>query len=362
MSSGLHRLEEALEAVLPLGELHHLGVGAAELEPDLHHALGGLLGDLLDARRRICSAIDLASSSRTLSLVAFGLHLVGDDGQHAVAEVPDVLGDEDEADAARHHRHAGGCRIEPTMRWPMREAMLASCAAHHQHHRAGDAFAAFRSAPGRSRHGRRPCRGRCCIPCRRRSATMRATVGAVAAAEKGLHALRRRAGRVDGGELDALADLLAERPSPGLDGLLHRLGAVDALGGGGGELLRPVSREASDDHSLNQLDSSRTSPMARSTSRSMMSSMLPRRHSSATSDLVVDVGERRSRRPLRVSVSMAARKPFSSRAWQASYSARVMAEAACADRDLRQSERGCGQAGDGWTNVAQGCAHKRARL
>ena len=45
------------------------------------------------------------------------------------------------------------------------------------------------------------------------------------------------------------------------------------------------SREASVDHSLNQLDSSRTSPIARSTSRSMTSSMFPRRHSSATSAL-----------------------------------------------------------------------------
>ena len=46
---GLHGLEEALEVVLPLGKLHDLGVGAAELEPDLDHALGRLVGDLLEA-------------------------------------------------------------------------------------------------------------------------------------------------------------------------------------------------------------------------------------------------------------------------------------------------------------------------
>jgi hypothetical protein len=65
---------------------------------------------------------------------------------------------------------------------------------------------------------------------------------AVAAAEKGLHALRRRAGRIDGGELDALADLLAEPSRQGLDGLLHRLRAVDPLSRRGGKLLRPLAR------------------------------------------------------------------------------------------------------------------------
>ena len=54
--------------------------------------------------------------------------------------------------------------------------------------------------------------------------------------------MRRRAGRVDGGELDAFADLLAEPRGQPLDGLLHRVRPVDALGGGGGELLGLLAR------------------------------------------------------------------------------------------------------------------------
>ena len=71
---------------------------------------------------------------------------------------------------------------------------------------------------------------------------MRATVVAVAAAEEGLHALRGGPGGVDGGELDALADLLAEPRRQSFDGLLHGVGTVDPLGGGGGELLGLLAR------------------------------------------------------------------------------------------------------------------------
>ena len=90
----------------------------------------------------ICSAIDLASSSRTLSLVSFDFISVGDDRQHAVAEVPDVLGDEDEADAAGHHRHeAAEDRADDAL--ADARGHVGELPAHHQHHRAGDAFAAF---------------------------------------------------------------------------------------------------------------------------------------------------------------------------------------------------------------------------
>ena len=50
---------------------------------------------------------------------------------------------------------------------------------------------------------------------------------------------------------------------------------------------------------------------------------------------------------------MAARKPCSSRAWQASYSARVMAEAALRGRHLREDESGGREAGDDGPEAAQ---------
>jgi len=59
----------------------------------------------------------------------------------------------------------------------------------------------------------------------------------VARPEKGGDALRGGSAEVGNGELDALGDLPADGCGHALEGLLHRLAAVDAFGGGGRELL-----------------------------------------------------------------------------------------------------------------------------
>ena len=188
----------------------------------------------------ICSAIDLASSSRTLSLVSLDFISVATIGSTpwrksqmslAMSTMPTPL-------ATTETRRP---RIEPTRRWPMREAMLASW-----RRTTSTTVPAMPSLPSISTWPvdtwAPPLPGSIAV-------FLAGAVGddagdgrAVAAAEKGLHALRRRAGRIDGGELDALADLLAEPGRQGLDGLLHRLRAVDPLGGRGGKLLRLLAR------------------------------------------------------------------------------------------------------------------------
>ena len=60
----------------------------------------------------------------------------------------------------------------------------------------------------------------------------------VARADERLEAGERRLGRILAGKLDLLADLVADRQRQLLERALHRVGAIDALGDGGRQLLR----------------------------------------------------------------------------------------------------------------------------
>ena len=216
-----------------------------------------------------------------LVLGGLALHLLGDDGQHAVAEVPDVLGDQHHAD------HAGHGGDQPAQH--RAEHALADARRHagnlppqHQHHGPGDTLLALDQHLAGGDLGAALGRidGILAARIRAHHAGHRR---AVAPPEEGLHALGRGAGGVDDGQLDALADLLADVRRDPLDALLDGIRAIDPLGGRCRQLLRALSREAREDHSWNQVDSSRTWAMASSTWRSIVSSNFSRRQASATS-------------------------------------------------------------------------------
>ncbi len=270
-----------LNASLRSASSTHLGVGAAELEPDLDHALGGLVGDLPEALVDVLGD-GLGNLVAHLVLGGLGLHLArrrsaarrGGNPRCPWRSAPGRCHPPPptRAGSGSRRRRAGRCARPcwkaaaappappcrrcrrclrsgpgPASTWPpplagIDAVRLAGIGADD----AGDGrpIAATEEEPActgwRARRYRpRPARCACRSPCRR----------------------RRRA--------CSIAFLMASER-------YTRSAAVVAS-----SCAR--SREASDDHSCNQLDSSRTWPMASSTCRSMMSSRLPRRHSSATS-------------------------------------------------------------------------------
>ncbi len=86
---------------MAFGEIEHFDVGAAEFLPDLGDALGGFGRDFLGVFADLL--LDrLGQFDADFVLRVGGFHLVGDDRQHAVTEIPDVLGDQDDTDAAGH--------------------------------------------------------------------------------------------------------------------------------------------------------------------------------------------------------------------------------------------------------------------
>ena len=204
---GRQGIEERLEFRVALGEAQRLGVGAAEVAPDLDDAVGGRGADLLDVAGDLLGE-GLGQLLLHLVLVLFRLHLGGDDRQHAVAQVPDVLGDEHEADAAGDHRdearqHAADEALADARRH------VGELAAHQQHGGAGDAAARL------TQHGARRHLGGALAGIERDVLAGVADDGArgglaVARADKGLEAGERRLGRVLAGELHLLADLVAD--------------------------------------------------------------------------------------------------------------------------------------------------------
>ncbi len=64
----------------------------------------------------------------------------------------------------------------------------------------------------------------------------------VTATEESLHALRRGAGGIEDGQLDPLADFLADAGGETFDGLLDGVGAIHPLGRHGREFLRALAR------------------------------------------------------------------------------------------------------------------------
>ncbi len=166
-----------------------------------------------------------------------GLHLAGDDRQHAVAQLPDVLCNEDDTDAAGHHRDDAS---QNGADQPLAHAgsHVGELAPNDQHDGAGDALAPLlQHLAGRYLGGalggvhREFLAGA--------AADHLGNGGAIALPEEGLHALGRWVGGVHRRLLDALADLLADGNREALDGFLDRLGPlVDPFRGRGGEVLR----------------------------------------------------------------------------------------------------------------------------
>src|SRR5262249_51898747 len=153
-----------------------------------------------------------------LVLGARGLHLARDDRQHAVAEIPDVLGDEHHADTPGDDGHdPGQQRTDDALADAGRH--VAELAAYNQHHRAGNALAVLGEhlAGGKLRAGlARVDRVFLAGAGRHHAGDHRA----IAPPEEGFHALGRRRSGVDGGKLDALSDLVAHARGPAPTGLL----------------------------------------------------------------------------------------------------------------------------------------------
>ena len=154
----VQRIDEGFELRIALGEAEGLGVGAAEVAPDLDHAVGGRRADLLDVAGDLLGE-GLRQLLLHLVLVLLRLHLGGDDRQHAVAQIPDVLGDEHEADAAGDDRdEAGEDAADDALADARRH--VGELTAHEQHGGAGDAAARIRAARRSTTSRRRPCWGR----------------------------------------------------------------------------------------------------------------------------------------------------------------------------------------------------------
>ena len=169
-------------------------------------------------------------------LSRLGLHFTGDDRQDAVAEFPDILRDQDEADAAGDHRyqpreHAA----DDALTDPGRQ--IAELPADDQNGRACDpARRLLDDGPGRRLRRRlvgidgqalpgvasQRFRHRC----------------AVARADEGPEAVEQRRRRVHACDFDRLADLAGNTCRQVLDRDLDGVGTVDALGDAGRELLR----------------------------------------------------------------------------------------------------------------------------
>ena len=210
-------------------------MGAAEIAPYLDDAVGGRGADLLDVTGDLLGE-RLGQLLLHLVLVLLRLHLGGDDRQHAVAQIPDVLGDEHEADAAGDHRdearqHAADDALADAGRH------VGELAAHEQHGGAGDAAARL------AQHGARRHLGGALAGIDGDVLAGVAGDGArsrlaVARADKRLQAGERRLGRVATGELHLLADLVADPDRQLLERGLDGVRAVDALGDRRRQLLR----------------------------------------------------------------------------------------------------------------------------
>src|SRR5262245_44510031 len=137
----LDLIEEALEAVVALGEFEHLGVRPAELGPDFDDPGGGGGADVLDAVADVFGEHGRQLVAH-LVLGGFRLHLIGDNGQHAMAKVPNVLGDQYEADPTRDHRYQPAQdRADDALANPRRNR--GKLAPHNQNDCTGNAFTAL---------------------------------------------------------------------------------------------------------------------------------------------------------------------------------------------------------------------------
>src|SRR6185295_9333511 len=203
----LDLVEEALEAVVALGEFEHLGVRPAEVGPDFHDAAGGSGADVLDAVADVFGQ-HAREFVAHLVLGGFRLHLLGDDRQHAMAKVPNVLGNQDEADPTRDHRNQPAQdRADDALANPRRNG--GKLAPHDQNNGAGNTLTALeQDLAGRHLSAKLG----------RIDADLAAGIGAdgarhgraVAPPKKRLHALNGRSGRIRSGRFDALADLAAD--------------------------------------------------------------------------------------------------------------------------------------------------------
>ena len=232
---GRHRVEEAAEALVLFGELQHFSMRATELAPDLRDAVGRRAGDLTRVLVDLL-ADDLGKLGLNFIARIRALHLGRDDRQHAVAELPDVLGDERDADAARDDAdNAAQDGADDALADGHGHAR--KLAAHDQQHGAREALAALdenlSGGDGRARLGR--IDGELAAGVAAHGARDHA---AVARPEEGLHALRDRLGRGTEPLLHAPADLVADATGDAEDGLLHSIGAEDTFGRRRGELLR----------------------------------------------------------------------------------------------------------------------------
>src|SRR5690606_16404217 len=146
------------------------------------------------------------------------LHLLGDDGQHAAAKLPDVLCDQHDANAAGHDRHQPPeHRADDAMTDAPRHA--SQLTADEQADRRRDALAAFDQHRGRRyiRPRRFRIDGELLAGIARHHPR---DGGAETGTEERLQALQCRLRRVEGRQLDIAAHVLTYADSELLDGHL----------------------------------------------------------------------------------------------------------------------------------------------
>jgi hypothetical protein len=178
-----------------------------ELDPDFHDAVGGSGADVLDAVADVFGE-HAREFVAHLVLGGFRLHLLGDDRQHAMAKVPNVLSDQDEADPTRDHRNQPAQhRADDALANPRRDG--GELAPHDQNNGPGNTLTALeQDLAGRNLRAELGWI----------DAELAAGIGTdgarhgrpVAPPKKRLHALNGRSRRVRRGRFDALADLAAD--------------------------------------------------------------------------------------------------------------------------------------------------------
>ena len=214
-------------------------MGGLELVPDLQDALGGAGTDVFQMRLQL-----LGNGSRDfrldLGLGILGAHFSIDNRKNAAAHIPDILGDQDEANAARHHRND---LAEHRADHALADALGQICQrpARHQDHCARDQPFALDGEVGVGHVGATRAGGLL-----KRLASI---VGhqqrhrcAIARPQEGAHTGDRGRGGVERGQFDAAGNLFSDVGRDRLDGPVHFLRAIGPLRHRGRQSLRRFAR------------------------------------------------------------------------------------------------------------------------